>query len=114
MANKPDVSWLTWKVPEGAVHIGRVMICQPRGAAILAEDSFDTEKVRFHYAVSDATGSWKVVEDTQNNESRGNVCTVIVNDMDDTEKTAARLYGLWVAVEWKQEGIFDFDYLVAM
>lgn len=115
MANKPDVSWLTWKIPEGSVSIGRVMICHPRTATMkLTEDAFETKKVRFHYAVSDATGTWKVVEDTQKNEYRGNVCTVVVNDMDETDNTAARLYGMWVAVEWTNEGIFDFDYLVAM
>jgi F420-0:gamma-glutamyl ligase-like protein len=93
------------------------MICQQRGAAMpIKEDAFDTKNVRFHYAVSDASGNWKVVEDTQKNENKqaGDDCIVMVNDMDANDKAAAWNSGLWVAVEWTQDGIFDFDYLVAM
>lgn len=82
----------------------------------IAEDAFDTKNVRFHYAVSDANGNWKVVEDTQKNENKqtGDDCIVMVNDMDANDKAAAFTSGMWVAVEWVKEGIFDFDYLVAM
>jgi hypothetical protein len=107
-----ELSWLTWKVPENAVSIGRLLICHSRHK--LAEDIFDQKNVRFHYAVSDATGEWKVIEDTQKNENKGDQCTVIVDKMEENDRIAAGLYGVWVAVEWKKEGIFNFDYLVAM
>jgi len=38
----------------------------------------------------------------------------MVVNMDDADLKVAREGGVWVAVEWKKEGIFDFDYLVAM
>lgn len=93
------------------------MVCQKRGTGMpIAEDAFTTKNVRFHYAVSDANGGWKHVEDTQKDENKkaGDDCIVMVNDMDANDKAAAFTSGVWVAIEWKQEGIFDFDYLVAM
>lgn len=112
---KPEgISWVVWKVPEKFVSIGRIMMCQPGNASYrIAADAFDTKNVRFHYAVSDASGNWKVVEDTQKNENIGE-CIVLVNDMNAADREAAWTGGLWVAVEWKTEGIFDFDYLIAM
>ena len=47
-------SWLVWKVPEGIVSIGHVIIYYPRGTRnVLAEDTFEGD-VRFHYAVSES------------------------------------------------------------
>ena len=116
--NPPDgISWVTWQVPARSISIGRIMICHPREAKeSLAEDAFDTKAVRFHYAVPDASNKWKVVEDTQKNEYKkeNDECTVMVNDMDSKDKAAAWTGGLWVAVEWKKENIFEFDYLVVM
>ena len=115
---KPDgVSWLVWKVPEGAVSIGRVMICHPRGAKnLLAEDSFEGD-VRFHYALSDGNGGWKVIEDAHKQHPMKFVkeeCMPVIVKMNEADLKAASKGGIWVAVEWKQEAIFDFDYLVAM
>jgi len=121
MVNMPSpdgVSWLVWKIPEGAVSIGRVMMCHPRGRStkVLADDAFEGN-VRFHYAVPDGKGGWKVIEDVhkQNPISFvGQECTPVIVEMNDADLKAASKGGLWVAVEWKQEAIFDFDYLVAM
>ena len=108
-----------WKVPERAVSVGRLLVCQKRGPALpIAEDAFTTKNVRFHYAVSDANADsgWKLVEDTQKDENKqtGDDCIVMVNDMDANDKATAFTSGMWVAIEWKQEGVFDFDYLIAM
>ena len=118
LSNKPEeFSWVVWKVPKQSVSIGRIMICHPRGAKMtIAADAFDTLAVRFHYAVPDASGDAKVVEDTQKNENKkeGDECTVMVDEMDETDRATAWSNGLWVAVEWKKQNIFEFDYLVAM
>ena len=93
------------------------MICQPRFSKMrLSRDAFDTRDVRFHYAVLGESNDWKIVQDTQKNEygKENDECTIMVNDIDEKDKAAAWKSGLWVAVEWKKESIFEFDYLVAM
>ena len=93
------------------------MICPPRGAKMkITEDAFDTKGIRFHYAVPDANGGAKVVQDTQKNENKkeNDECTVMVDKLDDSDRAAAWSNGLWVAVEFKKQNIFEFDYLVAM
>lgn len=94
------------------------MICQPRYSKVrLAEDAFDTKAVRFHYAVLDTSNDWKIVQDTQKNEYYGNEkdeCTIMLNNIDEDDKRSAWASGLWVAMEWKADNIFEFDYLVAM
>merc|ERR1712194_958808 len=118
MLNQPkpmlnSVSWLVWKIPKGAVSIGRVMMCHPRSAKkVLAEDAFDEGNVRFHYAVAG-----KVTEDVHKLHPFSFLkqeCTPVVVKMNDADLKSARDGGMWVAVEWEQQAIFDFDYLVAM
>lgn len=108
-----SVSWLVWKIPSGAVSIGRVMMCHPRGAKhVLAEDAFNKGSVRFHYAVGG-----KVTEDVHKLQPFGFLnqeCTPVVVKMNDADLESARDGGMWVAVEWEQQAVFDFDYLVAM
>ena len=112
-----EFAWVVWKVPQQSLSIGRIMICHPRGAKMkITEDAFDTKGIRFHIAVPDANGGAKVVEDTQNNENKkeNDECTVMVDKLDDSDRAAAWSNGLWVAVEFKKQNIFEFDYLVAM
>ena len=109
-------SWVVWKVPEQSISIGRIMMCHPRDEE-LAPDSFDAKAVRFHYAVLGTHNIWRVVEDTQKNENRqkyDECCTVMIDEMNSTEKTDAWTNGLFLAIEWKREYQFEFDYLVAM
>ena len=113
MPRTNSVSWLVWKVPKRAVSIGRVMMCHPKSAKkVLAEDAFDKGSVRFHYAVGG-----KVIEDVQKLHPFSFLkqeCTPVVVKMNDADLKSARDGGMWVAVEWEQQAVFDFDYLVAM
>jgi len=116
---KPEgVSWLVWEVPIGSVSVGRAMICHPSSKKVdIAEDAFDKGDIRFHYSVPDGKGGWKVIEDAHKSKPTafsGQACTPVVAEMNEADLKAAREGGMWVAVEWKQEAIFDFDYLVAM
>jgi len=116
---KPSgISWLVWEVPPETISIGRAMICHPRTSnSKLAEDSFDKGVVRVHYAVPVGMDGWKVVEDAHESKPVsfvGQECTPVVAEMDEADVRAAREGGMWIALEWKEEGIFDFDYLVAM
>lgn len=103
-----SVSWLVWKIPKGAVSIGRVMMCHPRRAQnVLTEDAFDKGSVRFHYAVGG-----KVAEDIHKLHPfvvSQQECTPIVVEMNATDLKSARNEGMWVAVEWEQEAVLDFD-----
>lgn len=112
----PDgVSWLVWEVPKGIVSIGRAMMCHPKG--IQVEDAFDKGDIRFHYAVPDEKGGWKVYEDAHKSKPMtflNQLCTPVVQEMNDVDLKAAKDGGFWVAVEWKKEAVVYFDYLVAM
>ena len=116
--NKPDLSWVVWEVPAGSISMGRIMICHQRGRGTKpAEGMLDNGNVRFHIALPDGANGWKVVEDVQKIKPVIYVeqdCTPVVQLTDDADLKAAKEGGLWAAVEWKKEGVFDFDYLVAM
>ena len=106
------------EVPPGAITIGRILICLPRKKGQkLEEDSFSSGNVRFHIALPNGgNDGYKVVEDTHKTTPVTFVnqeCVPMVV-MDGADLKLAREGGVWAAVEWKKEGIFDFDYLVAM
>ncbi|KAL9180899.1 hypothetical protein ACHAXT_009704 [Thalassiosira profunda] len=114
---KPEsVSWLVWEIPKGAVNLGRAMMCHPRGTDAIAEDAFDKGDVRVHYAVPDGKGGFKVAEDAHKAKkvNTSQDCMPMIGEMNDDDRKAAKEGGMWVAVEWKPEGVFDFDYLVAV
>ena len=107
------------EVPPGAITIGRILICLPRGKGPkLEEDSFSSGNVRFHIALPNGgNDGYKIIEDTHKTTPVTFVnqeCVPMVVSMDDADLKLAREGGVWAAVEWKKEGIFDFDYLVAM
>lgn len=125
MLNAPNpkgFSWLVWEIPPGSMTIGRAMLCHPRGAKkVVTAETFADEKqlaLRFHYAVGDGKGGYKVIEDSHKTSQKLNVvkqeCTPLVTEMKSEDLKSANEGGMWVAVEWNQTAILDFDYLVAM
>ena len=117
---KPEgVSFVVWEIPQGVISVGRAFVCQPRGkkASSLSEEALEMGDIRFHYALPDGKGGWKVSTDVQRSPSLGfvgNGCTAVVGELNEADRKSAKVGGMWVAIEWKQEAIFGFDYLVAM
>ena len=114
----PGISLLVWEVPPGSISVGRVMMCHPRGKnlAKLEADSFENGNVRFHIAIPDGGGGWTVKEDVHMATPVTFVdqeCTPIVVNMPEEDIKLAK-EGIWVAVEWSEDRVFDFDYLVAI
>ncbi|KAL9183031.1 hypothetical protein ACHAXT_004818 [Thalassiosira profunda] len=113
---KPEtVSWLVWEIPKGVISLGRAMMCHPRNTNSMAKDAFEKGGVRIHYAVQDGKGGFKVVEDVHKAKRVDiSACMSVIGEMNDSDRQAAKEGGIWVAVEWKPDFVFDFDYLVAM
>ena len=117
--NKPTgTSWLVWEVPKLAITIGRALICIPRASKMkIAEGALDNDDVRFHYALPDGQGGWKVTEDSHKSSPvkyLNQDCTPMVVKLEAADIISAREGGMWFAVEWEEESIFEVDYLVAM
>jgi len=111
-----DVSWLVWEIPAEAISYGRALICYTRGFKESQKESLDKGDIRFHYAVPQEKGKWKVYEDVHKKLDSTIVkqlCMPVVTEMDEADLKAAREGGMWVAVEWKAEAIFEFDHLVS-
>ena len=83
-----------------------------------ADDAFSSDAVRVHTAVKlkGKEEDWTVAEDVHHAHpvAGGEECTPVVQQLSEADRDAALEGGMWVALEWKKEAVFDFDYLVAM